>query len=68
MRITEIRYERTVNTGNYCSEKLGVTLDVPEGFKGTDAVAIAKKFVAKNLPEEWLPPKGRRIEGKFVTE
>lgn len=55
MRITELRYERTVNTGNYCSEKMGVTIALEPGTKGDVAVEAAKKFLGKHLPEEVIP-------------
>ncbi len=60
IRISELRYERTVNTGNYCSEKLGVTIELQPGTTGEEAYQQAKQFVESHLPPEFIPEKGAR--------
>lgn len=60
IRISELRYERTVNTGNYCSEKLGVTIELQPGVKGQTAFDAAKAFLESHLPPEFIPEKGVR--------
>lgn len=45
IRCTEIYYERTINTGQYENEKIGITLAVEEGTKAAEALAEARKFV-----------------------
>lgn len=59
-RITEIRHERTVNTGNYCSEKLGITVELAPGADSQSAFEAAKAFVDSHLPPEFIPDKGAR--------
>lgn len=54
-RVTEIHYEKKVYTGNYCSESLGVTLQVEPG-QGAAAVDAAKAFCVKHLPPEFIGP------------
>lgn len=49
MQCTQLYYERVVNTGNYCNEKIGITLAIEEGVKASDALALAKQFVDKNI-------------------
>ena len=44
-RCVEIRYDRTVNIGDYCSEKIGITLAVEDGEKAAEVFALAKRFV-----------------------
>lgn len=61
LRVTELRYERVVNTGNYCSERLGLTLALEPETKASDALAAAKTFVEKNLPKE-VVPQGRELK------
>lgn len=61
IRISELRYERTVNTGNYCSEKLGVTIELQPGVKGQVAFDAAKAFLESHLPPEFVPEKGRKV-------
>lgn len=56
----ELRYERTVNTGNYCSEKLGVTLEIGSDESPEQAFQSAKQFLATHLPPEFIPDKGVR--------
>ncbi|MFA5266059.1 MAG: hypothetical protein WC378_19730 [Opitutaceae bacterium] len=56
----ELRYERTVNTGNYCSEKLGVTIAVGSDENPEQAFQSAKQFLATHLPPEFIPDKGAR--------
>lgn len=51
-RIVEVRYDRTVNTGNYCNAKVGVTAQVDPGTKASDVLDTLKKFVEANLPKE----------------
>lgn len=60
-RMVELRYERTVNTGNYCSEKLGVTICLDENTKGEFAYKAAKSFVDSHLPPEAIPPGGNKV-------
>lgn len=52
MRAVEIRYDRTVNTGNYCNEKIGITIQLDPGVKAADALDAAKKFVNEHLAKE----------------
>lgn len=55
MRVTEFRYERTFNTGNYTSEKIGLTLALEEGTQAKDALARAKAFMEKYGPKDAVP-------------
>lgn len=59
--VSEIRYERVVNTGNFCSEKLGVTLSIQPGLKAEAGYKSAKAFVDSHLPPEFIDPKSRKI-------
>lgn len=59
MRLTEIRYDRTINTGNYCNEKIGVTLQVEDGAKADDVLFAARAWVDKHAPKEWKPEPAR---------
>lgn len=47
MRIDRINYQKTFNLGNYCSEKVGVEMEVEPG-EANKALDEAKKFV-----EDW---------------
>ncbi len=52
VRCIEIRYDVTVNTGNYCSEKIGVTLALEEGVTADEGLELAKKFVAAHSAKQ----------------
>jgi len=52
-KLTEIRFEKKVYLGNYCSESLGVTLQVEPG-QGVAAVEAARAFCVKHLPPEFI--------------
>lgn len=55
VRATELRYERTINTGNYCSEKIGLTMEIPAGVKAVDALRTAQAFIEKYGMKEVAP-------------
>lgn len=52
---TELRYERTVNTGNYCSEKMGVTVAIGDGATPEDALVAAQIFLERYMLKEVVP-------------
>ncbi len=49
MKITEVRYERIKNTGNYENEKLSVVVAINENDDPNEAVRRARKFVERHL-------------------
>ena len=61
MRITELRYDRVINTGNYCNEKIGVTLQIEEGTKAADVLAAARKFCDAHQAKEAPSVTGGRV-------
>lgn len=48
IRCKEIFYERTINTGQYENEKIGITLEIEEGVKAVEALQHAREFVNKH--------------------
>ena len=49
MRVSQISYERLVNTGNYSHEKYGITVDLDEDEQPQQALTKAKALVEKQL-------------------
>jgi hypothetical protein len=47
MKAKTVRYEKKFNLGNYETEVVGIELELNEGEKASDALALAKKFVEK---------------------
>lgn len=47
MRAVKVKYEKKFNLGNYETEAVGVELELNEGEKASDALALAKLFVNK---------------------
>ena len=45
MRAVKIKYEKKFNIGDYQSEAVGIELELNEGEKASDALALAKAFV-----------------------
>lgn len=58
---TELRYERTVNLGNYCSEKMGVTVAIGNGTPPEDALVAAQIFLEKYMMKEVVPVGAKKI-------
>ncbi len=48
MKTGEIYYERTINLGNFESEKIGIKLILEEGEKSDEALLQAKRFIDEN--------------------
>ena len=48
MRCTTIRYEKTINLGNYESEKIAIELALGENDQAQLAIEKAKQFVEAN--------------------
>lgn len=61
MRVTELRYERTTNLGNFCSEKIGLTIELEPGVTASEALANAKKFIDKYGQKEVIPSGARPL-------
>jgi len=51
MSITEVRYERLFNTGNYCNQKIGLTATVEDGEDAQAILDALRAFVAANDPD-----------------
>jgi hypothetical protein len=51
MSVTEVRYERLFNTGNYCNQKIGLTATVADGEDAQAILDALRAFVADNDPE-----------------
>lgn len=55
MKITTVSYTKTFNLGNYCSEKVGVEVEINEGDNVEHGLDAAKKLVEdfhrKNNPQ-----------------
>ena len=64
IQCVELRYDRTVNLGNYESVKLGITLSLVDGEKAADAFQMAKKFVEGRLPKQEEQP----VQNQNVTQ
>lgn len=52
MKITEIRYERLVNLGNFSHAKGGVTISLNEDDSPIQAFAMARRIVKAEIKEE----------------
>ncbi len=52
MKITEIRYERLVNLGNFSHAKGGVTIALNEDDSPVQAFAMARHIVKAQIMEE----------------
>lgn len=59
--IKEIRLEKTVNTGNYCSEKLGLAIELGPEDDAEAAFRTAEQFIKSHLPPEVVPSTARRV-------
>lgn len=52
MKVTEIRYEKLVNLGNFSHAKGGVTMQLDEGESSIEAFAMARRLVKSQINEE----------------
>lgn len=48
---TELRYDQTINTGNYCSVKIGLTVSLTDGASPVEALEKCRDFIAKHGPK-----------------
>lgn len=55
MNINKVNYQRTFNLGNYCSERIGVELDLNPGEDATTALDTARKLV-EEYHQKGSPP------------
>ena len=69
MRVSEVRYERTFNLGDYENVKLAATVEVDEGDDPADAWALAKAEVAAQAKPvlDWRD-KRRKFEVEHVVD
>ena len=69
MRVSEVRYERTFNLGDYENVKMAATVDLDEGDDPADAWALAKAEVAAQAKPvlDWRDKK-RVTEAQHVVD
>jgi len=52
MRVSQLYYERQLDAaGKLAGEKMGITISIDPGGKSAEAVAAAKNFLSKHLPQ-----------------
>jgi len=49
MHVSQIEYERLINTGNYSHEKYNLVIDLNEEDEPQEAINLAKKYVNANV-------------------
>jgi hypothetical protein len=63
MKITAVSYQRTINLGNYESERVGTEVELDEGDSPEAAIAFAKEFVRNNSSLKRLDEDAKQFEG-----
>jgi len=51
MKAKTVRYEKRFNLGNYEAETVGIELELEDGDKAAQALALAKQFVQQGRPQ-----------------
>ncbi len=49
MKVTQVTYEKLINTGQFSHERYGITVELEEGEKAEDAFDSAKKVVERQV-------------------
>ena len=62
MRTKEIQYSRKFNLGNFETEDIGVVLELDEGEKAVEALAIARKLVLQQATQRPKPQSSSAAE------
>lgn len=57
--VTTVSYGETVNTGNFCSDRMDITVQL-NGTSVADGVAAIKYLLKKHLPPEFIPQGPRK--------
>lgn len=58
-RVSVVSYKRTVNTGNYCSETMELTVEAGERTDIDALIGEIKAKISQHLPPEFIPPGGK---------
>lgn len=66
MHISEVRYEKVQNLGNYESQRIGVTIVLTEDESPESAIERARAFVRRVISEP-DPPPAPRPNGRPTT-